>query len=520
MASAVCLAKEINLAINFRCSTDTIFYEGINYYNQRDFDKAIECFDTVCNDTNYYTNRRQMLVYAQMWLGNAYQKSGVKEKAFQKSLLTAEYCYSEPLDPRKMERIDSLSLYGLELAQSNPREALNIFSERQMLLEGIAGKLHPWCSGGRFILMNLYDKCREREIRRRIQSNERYDTQGNIEVSMKIAELAEQNLMSFMHYLQNDDSLKPTYIYYQNILDLLLITSTDSYLNHYSDISERLVYQLEQTVKKYPELITSAHYGNLGYVLYSLAHINDLEEKAPAATHVYNDHEYMERAIASYNKALELCETEQSESKDEVSIKLLDGLLKCYSWKRNNSWKSPNEPDNSDSTISDIFRSKDLVNIDDCEDQISREQQEKINEAIITASIPDIVLNSKMVISKKYTDLSADEKNYIEIWQREADLLEKHDLNRFIHFAIILPDPYVTCKLLKESICYKKDILDRYKDKMNLYYRLSLMNDLAEILNDLVRPLIDPIWEYTASYVESENEICQYYNELLYSIVR
>jgi CHAT domain-containing protein len=450
-----------------------------------------------------------MVIYADMWLGNIYVKHNNLDKALNFSPYTSTYCFSEPLDPRDMEDVDSLTFEGLN--NTDILERIEIFEKRHEILMSKIGTNHLWVNGSRLVLINLYQ-----EYYTKLHTDDYlFDIELKKRITKKIAKYAEEVLDCYIYNSKYIANIHFAQQYYEDIIYLLWDTSRADILNFYSDVSDRLIDELNSLCERYPELynMNTYHHINMGRVYMNIARRYDPIEDVSDATHPIDALKYLKSAINSFTNSNKI--VKQDSLYNEYRLKMLDGLLVCY-------WFLCDNPDVkkdiSPEATWDIKSFKfDFYNPNTAPDSITLQQYEVVNHAGITQLMAETAAKSSLILDRNYSDLTKDEQIYINLWMEKAELLKQMDFNEYLNFCCVRETVYRECRLLKDDLKFNNELYEICKSLPNLYYQFRSLCKIAKIYKDLSMPLLNVIYAsaaFTSSTEEMNSYLCEYFKTI------
>lgn len=492
--------------VNFKSHLDSLFYKGISLHNVGRYDEAIPFFKNVITDSTYMNNRHQMREYAKMWVGNCYLKLNQSDSIKGGGIIY----FSEPLDPRRMEYIDSLALLGLNIYEYDLDKCIEIFELRQKLLNEKISNKHPWVNNGRIVLMRLYKERLLLPYSYR-KSLDYLDESNSIIVAKKFAQLAEE------YYITCKDNYIITPIvddwgcYYDELIQLLSHTSTTPYLNQISEISVKLIKEINNLTQLCPNLIEHNifHYYKLGYVHYNLGkYLND----NPNPQIKSNGIDYVKKAISFYNKFKQIV-LEQGEL-NKHQLEIYDGLLDCYNYLCYN-------PEPESNIIEQNLPQFNYYNLDESIDSIDNKYQERVNHSLTLELISNVITSPKYsCINDCYlNDLSTNEKEYVRLWLDKSQYLKAKDINEYMDFCSYI-DCYKRFHLHKEKLQFHNNLLNysiknAFKLKYRYYFQFYHLSECAITCYELARPLLDPLsrgCKHTCDEKEMKQFIQQFFS--------
>ena len=137
--------------------TNKLSIEGMQLYHKGKYKAAEMKFrQALAIDTLLFMdNHHQRIIYTGMWLGNTLCKLGRTEEALD-GIYTAPYCFADPVDFRKMEKVDSLGTLGNELMEQQKwKEAYEVWNKRQPLLDNLLPKIHVWNANNKYQIASV-----------------------------------------------------------------------------------------------------------------------------------------------------------------------------------------------------------------------------------------------------------------------------------------------------------------------------------------------------------------------------
>lgn len=468
--------------------SDSMIYKGISLYKDGKFEEAVPYFETAYNDTTYQSGRYQMWVYSSMWLANALRKSGHPEMMEEYGV--ENYSFWPPLDPRDMEKIDSLSFLAWHAASEDLTKAISILTERQKLLESIAGPDHYWALAGREYLIDMICENFGQQSKKLTFANISDYYADARTVAGVVDSLANLSVVA-LDRMKADSDPGILYYYVQSLGNIAYRVAYMGIPNYYTGVVPAMAMRLVEVKDEYPQLFRDNPSYLLGIARINLlmGSISDIEETAPTPVYSIDREKYLKAALDMGDELEKATEGLPLTLDQRLEVlHLMQDACRRLVINYPEKTGEHNSVDDFDYYFYQLAQSPDSV---------AMREHEKINEAGIWAMLGNTVveaaLNNGLVMDRNFEQLSDNEKKLVNLWNREAELLKANDTDRYLQFISYDVSAYSTCKLYRPLVNIKQEAYELCRENGKPLMQLQVLYDIADLCSDLSGPLTNDL---------------------------